>query len=989
MKMRPQEEKNYRVRLLPSLMLILLLCLSILAQPLTAMAEDTDDGAFIPVPLGSGPEAEINGMRYTLAGAVAAVRDGETIKLLKDVTLTSFSTGGSVNGQGMLLFNKRGTFTLLGNGHTISRDSGYPGYPLIEVLSGATLNLGDANNNSLTIDGKNIESTAPLVSVKEGATLNMNDGVSIQGGRNYSYNQNFLGGGICLAGTFNMLGGRIENNVAYISGGGIALEPQGGNLNISGGAFERNRAITGGGLMAFGGAIFIPKNNPVKIENCHFSNNFAEKFGGSIYTGSEKEVTITKCKFTNNRAGNNGGAIYASSKEKTTITQSSFNQNAAQSDGGAIYAYSSNITIADSSFNQNTAQSNGGAICAAQNSVIQITTASLKANNAGLGGALFLQNSDLTVDNKSVVFNNIASKMGDDLRIMNNNSKTVQLPSAKAMNQTGKMGNFKAIGYFEDGANGTRYNAATHKEELKKLSYNEKFTAALKLVSHQLFNITYEKNGGEFNPGYTEPSQYEEGVGLTLPTADNISKEHYVFAGWYDEWNNAVTQIGSNEKWDKKFYARWTPKQYTLTFNTNGGDPMSPLRKNYNTTIDLSDSKYKPSRNICDFQGWYRDKSLTERVTKFTFTEDTTVYAKWYVKYKLHFTINGGTLDGHENDFDLTANENADIDLSEFMPTKAGYHFKGWFLDEAFETPVSDNKIILSENKTIYAKWEAFYTLRLETYSEDKLPTLEPAANSEIDLTAYKPTRKGHRFVGWYRDASCTDGPVTKLTIDRNTTVYAKWEVESNPTEPEPTPTPTPTPTPEPTPTPTPEPTPSPTDPTTPSTPEPTPAPTPAPKTYTLYFETYGGSRIPALTRPENSVIDLADFQPKKDGFIFNGWYRDASFTEAVSSITLTGDVSLYASWKTVKGVPQRSGTWGCKNTSPSSQIATPSKGSNSGSHSITVKSNPAVRLQESPGKTDKAIVLPRTGERSNASLALLSLLTAISGIILLGKRKH
>lgn len=65
----------------------------------------------------------------------------------------------------------------------------------------------------------------------------------------------------------------------------------------------------------------------------------------------------------------------------------------------------------------------------------------------------------------------------------------------------------------------------------------------------------------------------------------------------------------------------------TLTFETNGGDYIKPLRKLFRTVVNLD--KYVPERDGYEFTGWYTDSALTNGVTKVRLTRNMTVYAGW------------------------------------------------------------------------------------------------------------------------------------------------------------------------------------------------------------------------------------------------------------------------------------------------------------------------------------------------------------------------
>lgn len=69
------------------------------------------------------------------------------------------------------------------------------------------------------------------------------------------------------------------------------------------------------------------------------------------------------------------------------------------------------------------------------------------------------------------------------------------------------------------------------------------------------------------------------------------------------------------------------------------------------------------------------------------------------------------------------------------------------------------------------------------------------------------------------------------------------------------------------------------------------------PVTYTLSFESNGGSSIAPVTDEDGSVIELSQYTPKKDGFRFTGWYADKALTEKVTSIKLDSNKTVYAGW--------------------------------------------------------------------------------------------
>ena len=69
---------------------------------------------------------------------------------------------------------------------------------------------------------------------------------------------------------------------------------------------------------------------------------------------------------------------------------------------------------------------------------------------------------------------------------------------------------------------------------------------------------------------------------------------------------------------------------YTLTFDTNGGSKIDSVSRAGGAAIDLTG--YVPTRAGYDFDGWYSDAKLTDKVTSVKLTKNMTVYAKWTLK---------------------------------------------------------------------------------------------------------------------------------------------------------------------------------------------------------------------------------------------------------------------------------------------------------------------------------------------------------------------
>lgn len=98
--------------------------------------------------------------------------------------------------------------------------------------------------------------------------------------------------------------------------------------------------------------------------------------------------------------------------------------------------------------------------------------------------------------------------------------------------------------------------------------------------------------------------------------------------------------------------------------------------------------------------------------------------------------------------------------------TRTGYNFTGWNYN--FENPITKNEIIV-------ASWQAkTYTLQFNANGGDITPNQTTVTYDEI-FTLPEPTRRGYTFEGWlYNDESFVEGI---WTIDGGRTVTADWAI--------------------------------------------------------------------------------------------------------------------------------------------------------------------------------------------------------------------
>ena len=186
------------------------------------------------------------------------------------------------------------------------------------------------------------------------------------------------------------------------------------------------------------------------------------------------------------------------------------------------------------------------------------------------------------------------------------------------------------------------------------------------------YTITFDTNGGS----EIAPITQDYGTEITAP--DNPTRKGYTFKGWDKEIPETMPADNITVK------AQWGINQYTITFDTNGGNEIAPITQDYGTKITAPD---KPTRKGYTFKGW--DKEIPETMP----AENITVKAQWEInQYTIAFDTNGGSeIVPITRDYGtkITAPDN---------PTRKGYTFNGWDKEIPETMP--------AENITITARWK-------------------------------------------------------------------------------------------------------------------------------------------------------------------------------------------------------------------------------------------------------------------------------------------
>ena len=152
------------------------------------------------------------------------------------------------------------------------------------------------------------------------------------------------------------------------------------------------------------------------------------------------------------------------------------------------------------------------------------------------------------------------------------------------------------------------------------------FTGCGESSGSQPCTVIFIANGG--TPAVPS-EQVNCGGTVAAPTA-TLTRAGYDFEGWYGNSGLTirVTFPVTVTLQNTYFFAKWTLRPYTVTFDSNGGDDILPVEAERGETLPEPDPE--PMRAGYDLEGWYSDSGLTESVTfPYTVMQDITLYAKW------------------------------------------------------------------------------------------------------------------------------------------------------------------------------------------------------------------------------------------------------------------------------------------------------------------------------------------------------------------------
>jgi len=320
-----------------------------------------------------------------------------------------------------------------------------------------------------------------------------------------------------------------------------------------------------------------------------------------------------------------------------------------------------------------------------------------------------------------------------------------------------------------------------------------------------VYNVTFRPLGGTFSNGWTVLTNYTEGVGLTLPTKNDITRDNKDFGGWFEEddigFMNRIYSITSSDRGDKSYRARWLDKSYTVEFKSNGGSGSG--------TQDFSMGESQALKDVADmyirrpgysFKEWSRnadgsgdcyangeiiDGNLTDVAG-----DVVVLYAQWAPNpYEVAFHPNGAdggeTMGNQSFVYDVTQH----LDAVEF--TYTGRAFERWSSDTNYNyqtkyyadgAEVANLTTVSNAVVNLYANWTGIvYTVSFDANGGTGAMAPVPCTyNVPTNLPACAFTRDGWGFKNWTNavgEAFVDRARVTNLTATAGADValFACW----------------------------------------------------------------------------------------------------------------------------------------------------------------------------------------------------------------------
>lgn len=373
----------------------------------------------------------------------------------------------------------------------------------------------------------------------------------------------------------------------------------------------------------------------------------------------------------------------------------------------------------------------------------------------------------------------------------------VAYPNLKSDNVPTYIG-YEFTGWFTEKDGGTEVTNSTKVTE----------TGNHILYAHwkpRTYDVTLNYNVPTLDPEYNPVVKKLSGIDIDaklqgLPSKSQVPGYEYkdtkfTFYNWYTKDGamvNSQTPLTPDMLNDKKdgvnLNARW---EYGIKFYYNTGTSSSASRPN-ETVNFITDTPYgnklpTPTNTGKTLLGWFTAADNTGKQVSASDTakgDITELYAHWTTsEYVVTLDDNGGKfrddqkIRSHPYQYGDTYGDF--VTNTDYIPDPpAGHAFIGWYTEKEGGTMLTSSTRF-TESCTIFAHWKADQfkvTLDLGYDSNTTVHTVDYDTELSKVLPSPEPDRTGYAFEGWFEDKAFTKPADTKLKIQADITLYAKWK---------------------------------------------------------------------------------------------------------------------------------------------------------------------------------------------------------------------
>lgn len=268
------------------------------------------------------------------------------------------------------------------------------------------------------------------------------------------------------------------------------------------------------------------------------------------------------------------------------------------------------------------------------------------------------------------------------------------------------------------------------------------------------------------------------------------TREGYTFEGWYSDvtlQNKVGTLPTSMPNRSITYYAKWTPVEYTITYN--GVEDLSVSNPATYTIETETFTLTNPTKPGYAFKGWQIGDIESAVVETVTITKGITTGNKTFTAifeqetYTITYVACAEGVKSYKLGDAVTLPMPAD---------REGYTFMGWTLNIDGRTMTQDKSeptlpTHLYGDMTVTGVWLANdQTLTFHAnggkfsakFGGKETYAVTGKTDSALKLPG-APTRGGYAFVGWFTDKDGTTAFDAAKMPASNTTIYAKWAVDA------------------------------------------------------------------------------------------------------------------------------------------------------------------------------------------------------------------